>query len=129
MEVKEIVSFLRKKELSVEERNLITGVLLDSLGAVPLRDILYADDTLVVDGTPIDDLQAARNLRESADAALTNRALSLIREQVKYESFNAAARTAADAKDLLFYRAALWWGEQVEKKLRFLAQQNPEPVE
>lgn len=127
MELKQVLSYLKEGTFTLEERNLITGALLDTLGAIPLTDILYSDEGLVVEGKQVDDMAVARNLRESAYSALSNRAFTLIREQVKYEAFIAAAKTAKDASELIFYRAALWWGEQVERKLQLLAQQTQEP--
>lgn len=126
LEAKEVVAWFRG-DLTDEDRNLITGVLLDAVGALPLRDILYTDENsmeLVVNGKPVDDMQIARNLRDSAKAALSNRAFNLIKEQVAYEAASQAARQVKTIQDLIFMRAALWWGEQVDQKLRLLAQQT-----
>lgn len=122
--IQKLLEQLEGTELTLEERNLCTGVILDSLGALPLRDILYLDvesQTLIVQGKPVTDMDMALDLRNSAKAALSNRALSAIREQVAYEAQVMAVSKAQNTHDLIFARAALWWGDQVQQKLEILA--------
>lgn len=125
----EQLAYALKGELTLQERNLLTGAILDSLGALPLRDILYADtdsQELMVSGKPLD-FEMARGLRESALAVLNNKAFNLIREQVAFEAQNLAVRKVTTVEELIFARAALWWGEQVIEKLQLLAQQTQRP--
>lgn len=129
-ELHKLAEKVRGMELSDEERNLCTGLLLDKLGAIPLRDILYQDTdtgTVMVKGEEID-FRMAQDLRNGANAALDNRTLTLIREQVAYESAVQALAKANTLSDLIFFRAALWWGEQVQKKLEFLAARKELPL-
>lgn len=123
-----IVGFVLKLNLSVEGRNRITVHLLDTLHALPLGDIIAEneDGFLTINGRTLD-MEKARQLQIAADAALRNQSLSLIREQVKYEASIGAAVKATSVIDLLFYRAALWWGQEEEKYLRILAQKEKEP--
>lgn len=102
--------------------------ILGLLKAVPLSDIIgvNADGQLTISGRTLD-IEKGMQLQRSANQALRNEALSLIREQVKYESFVGAATKAAKIDDLTFYRAALWYGQQVEKHLRILAQREDQP--
>jgi len=111
---------------TVEERTLYTALLLDRLGALPLSDILYQDEagTLLIGGRPVD-IEKARLLRNAARNALDNAALVLIREQVAYQASVLGSTKAQTPTDLLFARAALWWVQEVEKKLRLLAQDDP----
>lgn len=129
-DVQSLVKKLRGMELTDEERNLCTGVLLDRLGAIPLRDILYQDTetgTVMVKGEEID-FRMAQDLRNGANAALDNKTFTLIREQVAYEAAVQALAKASSLSDLIFFRAALWWGEQVQKKLEFLAARKELPL-
>lgn len=93
--------------------------------AVPLRDIitLSEDGELFLQGKAAS-MGDVLGLREAATTALNNRAFNLIREQVQYESFVGAATKAVTGEDLIFYRAALWWGQQMESHLKLLAQKQ-----
>jgi hypothetical protein len=124
-----IVGKLLKSDLSTRDRNTLVIHILDTLHALPLRDTIYvADDgTLIVNGRSLT-LEEMKALRESARAALDNRALNLIREQVSYQAINVALASKAQLDiDLYFSRAAIWWGQQVDAKLALLAQRTPEP--
>lgn len=124
--VKWAIFVLDRANLSVKHRNLLTGHLLKSLNASPLNAILELNENGQIDsinGRPLD-IEKIVQLREGAASALSNRTLSLIREQVQYESFVAAASKAHIPEDLLFYRAALWWGQRMEAYLKLLAQKD-----
>ncbi len=96
--------------------------ILDYLQAIPLHAIVSTneDGELTISGKTID-IEKARQLQAHARSALDNKALTLIREQVVYESYAGAATKAATGEDLTFYRAALWWAQEVEKHLKVLA--------
>lgn len=113
------------KRTSTAERNKIVIHILDSLQASPLNDIISVNDDgeLTVNNRSLD-IEKGRQLRTAADAALRNQALNLIREQVKYIAFVGAATKAQLPEDLLFYRAALWWGQEIERFLKLLAQRQ-----
>lgn len=114
--------------LSVEDRNLLTAAILNTLQALPLHAILEQDESgaMIVQGKPLD-VEKGRQLRDGAAAALRNPALLLIREQITYTAFVGASITSKIPEDLLFYRAALWWGQETEKLLKLLAQRSEEP--
>lgn len=123
------VRLLKSARLSVADRNLLTAVMLDTLQALPLHEIINSDEQtgeLMVQGRPLD-IEKSRQLMTSAELALRNQALNLVREQVVYEAFVGSAIKARTTDDLTFYRAALWWGQQIEKYLRLLAQRKQEP--
>lgn len=126
--VTRLVTWLLKRNLPLEARNNLVVHILGSLQALPLSAIIdvNADGELTISGRTLD-IGKGMQLQKGADQALRNQALNLIREQVKYESFVGAATKAADANDLLFYRAALWWGQEVERLLKLLAQRGQEP--
>lgn len=122
-DLQKLADKIRGMELSEEERSFCTGLLLDKVGALPLRDILYQDEStgsIIMRGEEID-FRMAQELRAGANAALNNKTFAIIREQVAYEATVQATAKAVTLADLIFYRAALWWGKEVEKKLNFLA--------
>lgn len=124
-----LVTYLLKRiDLSVEEQNTIVIHILDNIRALPLSDTIYisTDGQLLVRNRPLD-MEQMRLLRESARAALENHALTLIREQVTFEAITMGVHRVDDPKQMLFARAALWWGNEVEKKLLLLAQRAQEP--
>ena len=123
-----LVGWLLKRKLTPEQRTEIVVHILNSLQAVPLTDIIVSSETgLYVQGKEIS-MEQGIVLREAAVQITRNKAWSLIREQVVYESFVGASVKAVKPDDLLFYRAALWWGQQEEKYLRLLIGENQPEV-
>lgn len=118
---------LKRADLSPKDRNLLTGMLLEKLHAAPLHAILEVNEegVMLVSGQPLD-IEKGRQLQSSAGQALRNPALSLIREQVMYLAFVGSAIKSAEINDMAFYRAALWWCQEVEKLLKLLAQKSEE---
>lgn len=123
-----LVGFALKLELTSKERNKIVIHLLDNLQAVPLSDIIGTNEQgeMLVQGRTITMEKGAR-LQSAAHAMLTNQAMNLIREQVKYETYVGAATKTATPEDLTFYRAALWWGQREEYFLKLLSQTKEQP--
>lgn len=124
-----VIRALNRTDITIVDRNLLTVALLDKLQASPLHAIIDVDEKsgeMLVQGRPLD-IEKGRQLMDSARGALRNQALNLIREQVKYEAFVGAAIKSATIEDLTFYRAALWWGQEIERLLKLLAQRNEEP--
>lgn len=122
------VGWALKRNLSVAQRNEIVVHILGALRAVPLSAIISVNETgeLLISGRTVD-MEKGKQLLAHARAAQQNQALHLIREQVKYETYVGAATKAASAEDLLFYRAALWFGQREEHFLTQLAQTQEEP--
>lgn len=118
---------LLKGNLTLEDRNKIVVHILDLIQAIPLRDTIYLDNdgNLVVNGRSLS-MEEMMQLRESAGAALENQALTLIRQQVMYEATGVSVFKGKNDLDLYFSRAAIWWGNQVEAKLKLLAQRTQE---
>lgn len=117
------VGWALRRNLSIEERNKIVIHLTKALQAVPLSAIISENThgEVTVSGSTLD-METARMLLGHARAALDNKALHLIREQVTYEAFVGSAIKAQNSADMLFYRAALWWGQREEYFLKLLAQ-------
>jgi hypothetical protein len=63
-------------------------------------------------------------LRDSARVVLENKAFKLIREQVVFTAVALGVHTVETERQMLFARAAIWFGQQEEKFLQALAQRN-----
>lgn len=118
---------LKRADLSLEDRNLLTGLLLERLGALPLRDTITNNEEgkLLVNGRSLD-LEGAIRLRASARAVLGSPAYKIVYEQVAYEAVNLGTSKAESAKEMIFARAALWWSQQEISFLKMLAGSDDE---
>lgn len=117
-----LVGWALKRKLTSAQRHAVVMHILDNVHALPLSAIIDTDeDGGITVNNRVLDIETSSQLREHARSALDNKALILIREQVKYQSYVGAATKAANADDLTFYRAALWFGQEVEKYLILLA--------
>lgn len=107
---------------TVAERNLYTGILLDKVKALPLHDIISKNDAgeILVSGQTLD-IDKARMLMESAKAALMNQSLKIVRERVLWSAVQQGLAKGLAPDELLFFRAAIWFGEEETKHLRILA--------
>jgi hypothetical protein len=113
---------LRRTNLSVENRSLLTACLLDRLGALPFRDIIQRNENeMLVNGVPLD-YETARALNESAKAALNNSALKVVWDSVAFLAVNNGIHKAETERQIFWARAALWWGQQERTILEELAQ-------
>ena len=116
---------LKSKRLSKGDRVALTQEVMHSLDAAPLQDILRVDEQnrLLVRGKPVD-LELAIKLKESAAQTLNSVARNLVHEQVARLAFLLGMHKATDFDQVLFYKAALWWGDQEDKLLRAMAQDS-----
>jgi len=115
---------LARSNLTIEQRNSLTMHIMDGIGALPFNDIIYvSDEGLVINNRSLS-VDEMRQLRESAGAALNNQALTLIRQQATYEAITLGVHKVQSEKELLFARAAIWFGSVVEAKLKILAQRS-----
>ncbi len=114
---------LTRSDLTIADRNKLTFAILDTNYALPFRDIIQVNDVgeTLLNGHPLD-MDKARQLRESARAALDNQALDVIRAQVAFAAVTLGVHKVLNAEQMLFARAALWWGQESDKHLRMLAQ-------
>jgi len=121
--IKDAYDLIKSSELTLTQRNLFTNLILDKLDAFPLHDIIKNSDEgeILINGQPLD-VEKATVLKESASAALNNKALALVREQVTWTSISGSLHNGDSPEKISFYRAAIWWGQQVEKHLKVLAQ-------
>lgn len=118
-----IIAFLLKSnDLSVEDRSLLTYLVLDNLHALPIRDIISfnEDGSVIVNGKTLVSEQITL-LRESARAALNNTALKLIHDQVEFTAVTIGIHKSNKVENLLFGQSAIWYGQQEKNLLTVLA--------
>lgn len=122
---KKVLAFINKKDLSPEDRSLLITALLKRFAAIPLHDIIYVSENgqLFVNGRKASS-DTDQSLRISAERSLGEPALKFVREQVAYLTFVNAGHKASNLDELIFYRAALWWGQQEDKYLKLLAKER-----
>lgn len=65
--------------------------------------------------------EQARLLRESALATLNSTARNIVRKQVEYLAVTHGIHKAETPEQMLFSKAALWYGQEEDKVLRVLA--------
>lgn len=89
----------------------------------PLRGIIAYDDAnrMMVNGRRVSPDQLL-TLRDSAQNALDNGALKLIREQVRFNALNQGYLQNTDpSKDAGFYKSVLWYAQEEINILQALA--------
>ncbi len=123
--VSKIIAELNKRDLSKSDRSLLISAMLNKLVAIPLCDIITIDGNknLFVNDRLVKKEEQIR-LRESASAVLNSKAFQLIRQQVVYATFVQAAHKSTTPDELIFGKAALWWGQQEDIYLKMLAPED-----
>lgn len=109
-----LTCYLLKLPLNIEQRTQLVGAILDANNAVPLFDIItegHEGNGIMLGGVQLPS-DAARGLRESARTLLNNPARRYVIEQVASIAGRRGISQATKPEDLIFYRAALWWGGQ-----------------
>lgn len=124
--VKWALRVIQRADLTIEERTLCTGAILEKLEALPLHAIVETSDEGILINGKVVDIEVLRVLRESAIKALDNRAFNFIAEQVVWIAIQRGIHNGDTPEKLYFYRAAIWFSEQMKAHLQILAQQRPE---
>lgn len=114
---------LSRSDLTLKQRNEIIIHILDNLQGLPISGIIKVNDEgeVLLNGRSLD-LDKVRQLRESAMLALDNQAIKIVNQEVLYAAIVGGLHKATSDNDLYFYRAAIWFGQQVEMQLKILAQ-------
>lgn len=117
-----IAWMLSKSRISVRDRIVLTNAILDKLAVVQSGDILTVDSSgkLAIDGRPIE-FEFARMLSESARAMLQSTARTVVRKQVEYIAVTHGIHKAETPEQMLFAKAAIWYGQEEDKLYRLLA--------
>lgn len=124
MLVKLALGVLRRADLTISERGLFTGIVLEKLGAIPLHALITSsEEGILIHGEPLS-IEKMRVLRESALQALDNQALNIIADQVRFVAFKEGLATGRPPEELIFFRSALWFCEQLKSYLQTLSQQG-----
>ncbi len=112
-----------KDSLSLEEKNRLIAHILTNLHALPISSIITTNEAgeILLNGSSLS-LEKVRLLRESARTALSNPALKIINQEVLFSAVTGGLHKAITPEDLYFYRAAIWFSQQLEAQLKILAQ-------
>ncbi len=123
-----LVKWLLGRDLDLDQRNVLVVHILDNLGALPIHGIISTSDEgeILLNGSSLD-IEKLLLLRESARTALDNPALKIVNHEVEYIAVVNGVHKAQTPYDLIFYKAALWYGQQQKLQLSILAQRTQEP--
>lgn len=122
-----LVNYLLNKDISIEQRNFLTNVILDNLDALPIRGIIEANDAgeILINGSSLD-VEKVKQVREAARIADDSPVLKLIREQVTYTAIVNGINKATTPENMNFYKAAVWFGQEEDRIIKLLAQRTEE---
>lgn len=120
-----LAQFLLKRNLSKELKAKLMTSILDNLRALPFRDIISVNEqgVLLVNNRSLE-LEQAIQLRESARSALQSVALKFVNDQVSFKAVNIGIHNLETVDQILFSRAAIWWGQQQQNLLHLLAKED-----
>lgn len=109
-------------QLSKENRIVLTNAILDKLAVVQSCDILTVESSgkLAINGQPLE-YEYARMLSESAKMMLSSTARSVVRKQVEYIAVTHGIHKAETPDQMLFAKAAIWYGQEEDRIYRLLA--------
>lgn len=128
MTLKIAIKMLLKIPLSIEEKNSIVINILDNLTALPIRAIITAsEEGILINGAPLD-FESAKVMRDGATRVLTNKAFQLCADQVRFAAVQKGLATGLQPEELLFFRAALWYADELKSHLAILAQSGSTTV-
>jgi hypothetical protein len=129
--IKLAIFCLQRAKPTLEQRNQLANEVLSTLAALPLSSIITVKDgSLFVKGNPLGPSEAS-SLRESARAAMASKAFTLIRDEVLYQAYTFAANKSVNIDQLLFAKAAVWWGQKENDYLLLLSTlgtEDPDPI-
>lgn len=122
MLVRLICWLLKSSFLSPEKRVMLTNQVLSTIGALPLHAIITVDDAgkLHISGVPLE-YEKAVSLRESASNVLNSDAWKIVHDQVLYLAVSKGVHEALNHDQILFAKAAIWYGQQERDVLKVLA--------
>lgn len=120
---------LAKADLTLKQRNEIVVHILGSLRAISLHGIITTntEGEILIEGRSLN-VEKVVQLREAARIALENKALKIVHQEVLYAAVVGGLHKGKSDLDLLFYRAAIWFGQQLEVQLKILAQQMDDNI-
>lgn len=120
--VRFVAWLISRSRVSVRDRIVLTNAILDKLAVVQSGDILTVESSgrLAINGQQLE-YEYARMLSESARAMLTSTARNVVRKQVEYVAVTHGIHKAETPEQMLFAKAAIWYGQEEDKIYRLLA--------
>lgn len=124
------IDLFKNKLLANEERQLLTAMLLDRLGALPLHAKIVIDGTgkVIVNGRSLDP-DLTHQLKQAAVAMERNAARKLVRDTVVYMAILDGVHRNINPDMGLFAKAALWFHQQEDELYAKLAAEGLEDDE
>ncbi len=124
-----IDKYLSNPNLPIEDRNILIKHIMVDLKNVPLSSIITTNEAgeVLLNGSSLD-IEKAKQLREAARIAVDNIALKVVTHEVLYTAVVGGLHKATSPEDLYFYRAAIWFGQQLEAQLKILAQRTEQDI-
>jgi hypothetical protein len=119
-----LIEKLLRGSLTAPQRNRLVIHILDIETALPIAAILTGSDEGILVNGELLDFEKARMMRDAAMRVLENQAFKLCADQVRYIAIKNGLATGLLPEDLLFYRAALWYADELKKHLALLAQED-----
>lgn len=114
---------LKSKRLSGDQKGKIMAVLLNTIQAIPIKDIITfdAEGILRIHGQILAPDQVMV-FRESAEGILNSYARKVINDQITYEAIKMGVYTGVNQDMILFAKAALWVIQEENKLLQRIIQ-------
>jgi hypothetical protein len=108
---------LRSKRLTREQRSKVMTVLLDNLGALPIRKLVARDNLgrLLINGKPMDDVEQLLAFRQSLMSYKDNPARKMLADQKKFLALEMGVFNGLNPEMIQFSKAVLYCIEQDEK--------------
>lgn len=107
--VLQVAELLKSTDITNEDRQLLTSLVLIRLGVLPLRASITLDGAqqIFVNGKR-PELDVAKQLRESSKSMLNNFARKFVRETVTFLAIKQGVHENLSPEQGLFAKAALW---------------------
>ncbi len=110
-----LVRALKKGSLPLEDRLVLTNILMDKIGVLPLEgSIVTSPQGIQVNGKLLDGEQTA-NFKLSCIALVDNFARKVVRDQVRYLAIAEGIHKGLSPEQILFSKTALWNMQQEDK--------------
>lgn len=121
------IDLFKNKLLTNEERQMLTAMLLDRLGALPLHAKIIVDGTgkVIVNGRSLEP-DFAHQLKQAAVAMERNAARKLVRDTVVYMAILDGVHRNINPEMGLFAKAAIWFHQQEDELYKKLAAEGLE---
>jgi hypothetical protein len=107
--IKLLIRLLKNKRVNSEDKNLILNYLLESINALPIKDLISydLDGTMLINGKKLTPEQAIM-LREGAISMEKNWTYRTIKEQIAFEAVKIGIHLGNNVEQIMFAKVALW---------------------